>query len=89
MPKYILVKLISLLPRFLAESSVEIHLNYSTDKTLRIFGWTPYGEREELDILMDEIVTPHHDHYEVDKTALYRILTKLLQNGQKYIISGH
>ena len=72
----------------LAEDCVEIHLNYSTDGTLRVFGWTPYGEREELDILMGEIVTAHNDHYEVDKSALFRILAKLLQNGQKYIISG-
>ena len=75
-------------PVLLAEDCVEIHLNYSTDGTLRIFGWTPYGEREELDILMGEIVTAHNDHYEVDKSALFRILAKLLQNGQKYIISG-
>ena len=73
----------------LAGDRVEIHLNYSTDGTLRIFGWEPYGEREELDILVGEIVVEHHDHFEVDQSALFRILAKLLQNGQKYIISGH
>ena len=69
--------------------TVEIHLNYSTDKTLRVFGHNPCGRKPELDFLDGLSVRQHNDHLELDYSLLPCILERLLKSGEPYIITGH
>lgn len=69
-------------------AEVEIHLNYTTDKTIRIYGYTPYGRRQELDILDNLLCLAHNDHIETCNNNLYEIIARLLEAKQPYIITG-
>ena len=67
--------------------TVGIHLD-SEKQIIQVWGYTPFGERPELNFLVGLTVIQRSDYYELEKIYLFDIISRLLKSGQKYTITG-
>ena len=67
-------------------AGVEIHLNESTDKTIRVFSEHSNINRE-LDFLIGMMVIRHTDHLEIDNKYLYEVMVRVYNSKKHFIIT--